>query len=358
MAGKRSIPTGLFSSPDFFELSSDTIRLIMIGLILDADDEGRGSAHPRLLARKLDKHPEEYQALAIPQAPGILQCYEVAGRAYYVLCHWRKYQTLSKPTPSTYPAPPDAPSAEALQNFAGYTRETQESPGESLPEGEGEKEEEQEVKGKGNEDEGEMISSLEAEPTPPSYSPHASSDASFSTENKSVETDQVAFYLRLPLTTELEAVVREFQDTPALSLIGEAIEARSWVDDPRRNRKGQPMSVAFFRRWLKRSRGDYGTPKQGQEYHDLLKRAIHAPLLLIDDLDKPKPSEFRESIYYLLIDKRTLANSPLALSSNVASLALERWIGGAARSRLLSNLCPVEMQGPDYRLHGLPEGRR
>lgn len=94
---------------------------------------------------------------------------------------------------------------------------------------------------------------------------------------------------------------------------------------------------------------------QNREYHDLLKRAIHAPLLLIDDLDKPKPSEFREAIYYLLIDKRTLAGRPLALSSNVAPPALERWIGGAARSRLLSNLCPVEMQGPDYRLQGILE---
>lgn len=97
--------------------------------------------------------------------------------------------------------------------------------------------------------------------------------------------------------------------------------------------------------------------QQDREYHDLLKRAIHALLLLIDDLDKPKPSEFREAIYYLLIDKRTLAGRPLALSSNVTPPALERWIGGAARSRLLSALCPVEMQGPDYRLQARGEKR-
>ncbi len=99
--------------------------------------------------------------------------------------------------------------------------------------------------------------------------------------------------------------------------------------------------------------------QQDREYHDLLKRAIQAPLLLIDDLDKPKPSDFREAVYYLLIDKRTLAGRPLALSSNVALPALERWIGSAARSRLLSDLCPVEMRGPDYRLPGsLLEGTR
>lgn len=97
--------------------------------------------------------------------------------------------------------------------------------------------------------------------------------------------------------------------------------------------------------------------QQNRDYHDLLKRAIHAPLLLIDDLDKPKASEFRESIYYHLIDKRTLAGRPLAISSNVPPLELEHWIGGAARSRLLMNLLPVEMQGSDYRLGGAQHAR-
>lgn len=92
--------------------------------------------------------------------------------------------------------------------------------------------------------------------------------------------------------------------------------------------------------------------QQHREYHDLLKRAIHTPLLLIDDLDKVKPSEFRESIYYLLIDKRRLAGRPLGLSCNVSPPELKRWIGEAACSRLMMELCPVEMQGPDYRLKG------
>jgi len=92
--------------------------------------------------------------------------------------------------------------------------------------------------------------------------------------------------------------------------------------------------------------------QQNRAYHDLLKRAIHTPLLLIDDLDKVKPSEFRESIYYLLIDKRRMAERPIALSCNVSPPELERWIGKAARSRLMRDLCPVEMQGPDYRMEG------
>ena len=262
MASKRSIPTSLFSSPDFFELSSDTIRLIMIGLILDADDEGRGSAHLRLLARKLDKCPEDIeQALVELQAHGILQCYEVSDRAYYVLCHWHKYQILSKPTPSIYPALPDAFPTEVRQNLLGHARETQESPGESSLEEEGEKEEEQEEKDKGNEDEGMMPP--DSEPAPPFHPQRSSGDASLSPKNQGVKIDQIALYLQLPLTAELEAVAREFENTSTLSLIGEAIEARCWVNDHQRNRTRQPMTPAFFRRWLKRSRGDYGTREQG-----------------------------------------------------------------------------------------------
>lgn len=97
--------------------------------------------------------------------------------------------------------------------------------------------------------------------------------------------------------------------------------------------------------------------QQNRDYRDLLKRAMHTPLLLIDDLDKPKPSEFRESIFYHLIDKRSLAGLPLAISCNGTPADLDRWIGGAARSRLMMGLRPVEMRGTDYRLQqGTREG--
>ena len=89
---------------------------------------------------------------------------------------------------------------------------------------------------------------------------------------------------------------------------------------------------------------------QDQPYHDLLKRAIGAPLLLLDDLDKPKPSEFRQEIFYQIIDGRRKTGRPLAISCNCSPLQLERYVGGAARSRLMMQLIPVEMSGPDVRL--------
>lgn len=255
MAAKRSIPTTLFASPDFFELSTDTIRLILIGIILDADDEGRGSAHPRLLARKLDKCPEDInQALDELEAHGILRCYVVEERPYYVLCHWHKYQLLSRPTPSGYPQPPEAVNAEP-QNPLGNPEESrnpQDSSGDSVLEEEGKG---KELEEKRTEDEEEACFS----PGSP-ISPQHNSDngVSIPFDLHLQETKRIADLLKLPVSDMLGEIVREFLQTPTISLAGEAIEARAWIEDAQRNKKGQQMTPAFFRRWLKRERGDYG----------------------------------------------------------------------------------------------------
>jgi DNA replication protein DnaC len=88
----------------------------------------------------------------------------------------------------------------------------------------------------------------------------------------------------------------------------------------------------------------------GQDYHELVRQAIGAPLLVLDDVDKLKPSEFREETLYKLLNGRCNAGLPLALSSNNAPNDLERWVGAAGRSRLMQGLIPVPMNGPDYRL--------
>jgi DNA replication protein DnaC len=92
--------------------------------------------------------------------------------------------------------------------------------------------------------------------------------------------------------------------------------------------------------------------QQEREYHPLLQRAAKTPLLLLDDLDKPKPSEFRESIYYFLLNQRSRAGLPTAITCNCEPQMLDRWIGSAARSRLMQGLIPVSMNGPDYRIAG------
>src|ERR1700694_3863115 len=73
---------------------------------------------------------------------------------------------------------------------------------------------------------------------------------------------------------------------------------------------------------------------QREDYHDLLHRATRAPLLLLDDLDKLKPSEFREETLYKILNGRHTAGLPLAPSANSAPDALTRWIRGAGWSRV------------------------
>lgn len=91
---------------------------------------------------------------------------------------------------------------------------------------------------------------------------------------------------------------------------------------------------------------------QGEDYLDLFRRATSAPLLLLDDLDKLKPSEFREETLYTILNGRSVSGLPLALTCNNAPDKLAPWIGGAGCSRLMAGLIPVEMSGPDYRLEG------
>jgi hypothetical protein len=284
MASKRSIPTTLFFSPDFFELSCNDTRLIMIGIILDADDEGRGSAHRTVLARKLHQEMELIDnALQELEQHGILQCYEVAGRPYYLLCHWHTYQTLSKPTPSKFPAPlaanqkgtpttfqEDAGDAALLQGNVGQSRNTLGNsgtpttplgnPGQSRNtplEGEEEREREREQEREGKRTEG------EDEDAPHNILPFPAIGVGVSSsahEHLEVATNKIAQTLQLPVTEALTQIVQEFLGTSTLSLVGEAIEAREWIDDPGRNHSHKQMSLAFFRRWLKRERGDYGQP--------------------------------------------------------------------------------------------------
>src|SRR5207247_5803957 len=61
-------------------------------------------------------------------------------------------------------------------------------------------------------------------------------------------TREVSAILRLPASDALVRIVGDYQDDPRLHLLGEADAAREYIDDPRRNRRGQRMSPPFFRR--------------------------------------------------------------------------------------------------------------
>lgn len=85
-----------------------------------------------------------------------------------------------------------------------------------------------------------------------------------------------------------------------------------------------------------------------RDYLHLVQKAIDAALLVIDDIDKLKWSEFREETWMSIIDSRVNANRPIALSTNnLAGLASS--IGGACADRLSVRRTLVSMTGKSYR---------
>lgn len=85
-----------------------------------------------------------------------------------------------------------------------------------------------------------------------------------------------------------------------------------------------------------------------EDYMRFIAAAIRTPLLIIDDIDKAKWSEFREEMYFEIIDKRVRAGQPLAISTNKLA-ELEKYVGGAVCSRLKVGQIAVEMVGADFR---------
>ena len=107
MARARCLPTRFFKDPDVDAAGNDGC-LILVGLVLDADDYGRGYAHSGLLGREIRGYaPEQVEnVLHILEALELLTLYTVGKHRYYCLPRWNEWQTLSHPTPSKFPAPP------------------------------------------------------------------------------------------------------------------------------------------------------------------------------------------------------------------------------------------------------------
>ncbi len=264
MAGKPSIPTDLFWDETFSGFSGDT-QSIFIGLLLGADDHGRGPASVTVLSRKLAKEEQLLRsALEALHASAFIQCYQVQEKAYYHICSWDEWETLNKPARSRYPAPPEVQEHRVETNVPeslGTSQKIQETPeksGKSSPEDEGEDEEkrreqEGEEEGKHSTHDSTVIpfppARIIASVEEPSQRPAKSGAPEQPTE---ALAHQVAQILKIPVTDALTRIIAEYESHQGLSLSGEADAAREWIDDRRRNTKQQRMSPAFFRRWLKR----------------------------------------------------------------------------------------------------------
>ena len=85
-------------------------RLLWIGLITTADDQGRGRAHPGLIRAAVfpfdviaqEDITADLQAIA---ARDMVLVYEVEGKLYYQVVHWWDYQSPQWVGPSDFPAP-------------------------------------------------------------------------------------------------------------------------------------------------------------------------------------------------------------------------------------------------------------
>lgn len=87
---------------------------------------------------------------------------------------------------------------------------------------------------------------------------------------------------------------------------------------------------------------------RNEDYSDLVDKAARTPLLVLDDIDKAKWTEFREEIYLSIIDKRVTRGLPTAISTNRLD-ALASFVGGAVCSRLQVGQIAIEMVGNDFR---------
>lgn len=103
------IDPNFWQSEDVSKLSL-IARLLLIGMISNSDDEGRGRANPNYLKStifpydnikqsEIEKHLNE-----IKNYISIL-VYEVDGSSYYAFTSWQKWQRVDKPQVSLIPSP-------------------------------------------------------------------------------------------------------------------------------------------------------------------------------------------------------------------------------------------------------------
>lgn len=112
MARNRMINPGIWASEDFSKLSMFA-RLVWIGLISNADDEGRGRANMAFLKSQIFPFDDELSLKKIENALQEIKnfmkidFYEVDGKKFYQLNNWKKFQKVEKPSPSQIPINPE-----------------------------------------------------------------------------------------------------------------------------------------------------------------------------------------------------------------------------------------------------------
>lgn len=109
MPRKRMIDPSFWSDEKLGECTRDE-RLLFMGLISNADDEGYGRANPKLLRSSIfpydDLRVSDLEKwLSRLGGLQLIALYEVNGQTYYYLPNFTKHQTINKPVKSAIPKP-------------------------------------------------------------------------------------------------------------------------------------------------------------------------------------------------------------------------------------------------------------
>jgi hypothetical protein len=118
----RTIKPEIWRDPTFNELSTPA-RLLFIGLISNADDEGRLGGSDALLKGLIftadDMSTRKFSGfLDELDATGMARRYTVDGKPYVDLPSWHEHQKINRPTPSTYPPHPNGNSRNGHGTFS------------------------------------------------------------------------------------------------------------------------------------------------------------------------------------------------------------------------------------------------
>jgi len=104
----RTLKPELWMDPKVGSLSHGA-RLTFVGLITQADDEGRLEYHPRMLRGRLFLWDDEVtdetieRWVAEVEATGMIRLYAQNGNQYIDLPNYPKHQKIDKPSPSPLP---------------------------------------------------------------------------------------------------------------------------------------------------------------------------------------------------------------------------------------------------------------
>lgn len=129
----RTIKPDFFKSERIESFSSDTVRLLFIGLWTYVDDYGRGRDDARLVKAELFPLREDMTTGAVEKIlveladHGVVFRYQVSGKRYLHVTNWAEHQRVSRPTESRFPNPEDGEKQPSEQPKEKYIEESMEN---------------------------------------------------------------------------------------------------------------------------------------------------------------------------------------------------------------------------------------